>query len=277
MPLPNDFSHAEHLQDTLKKTMNRQVRDYFRDVGDDDWQPDTSTPRASLRTACTHQEADTLDMTVLRCMTFYLVVGQLQNSLYIPSETGNMNPKVIRRSQPKITLHFKEDWNDVEPGYDRLAGEISFRLMNHTTTSITEAEARQYGQRIKTLFGANKGFVWRKGRIMASYSDWAKGYQLQLLVRDKAEGKRLVEQVLDINQHTPDWEFFETKENDQASEAYPIVPPSETILGKRVRLPRRRPVSDVRFEFAILKLAGVLKQPCLYDRSFKFKDAYVKD
>jgi hypothetical protein len=277
MPLPNNFSHAEHLQDTLKRTMNRQVRDYFRDVGDENWEPDISTARASLRTACTHQEADTIDLTILRCMTFYLVVGKLQNSLELPSEPADLSYPVIRRSFPKLTLFFVEDIADVASGFRPVTGEISFRLMNHTTTTISEAEARQYGQRIKTLFGAAKGFQWRKGRMMCSYSDWAKGYQLQLMVRDKAEGKRLVEQVLDINNHTPDWENFDFKENEEPGESYPTVPPSATILGKRQRLPRRRPLVTVRFQYAQLRIAGLSRALCLYDRTQRFVNALVKD
>ena len=36
MPLPDNFSPWEHLQDQIRLIHNREVADYFRDAADDD-------------------------------------------------------------------------------------------------------------------------------------------------------------------------------------------------------------------------------------------------
>lgn len=91
---------------------------------------------------------------------------------------------------------------------------------------------------------------------MCSYTDWNRGYQLQLLCRDKGEGKRVVEQVLDIQQHSPDWKNFNASENDEPAQAYPTLPGREFILGKSERMPRKRPIADVRFRHAVMHIYG---------------------
>jgi len=266
-------SPSEHLQDTIRRTYNPEVREWFADITTDN--PDISTPRGSLRTACTHAENDTMDMTLSRMLLFDMVVKQ-RFQAQLSSSDRDLNYRVLRRTRPRVKLFFLEDLKDVEKGFQPITGEISFRLMNQTSTTMSEAEAKQIGTRIKSLFGASGGFVWRKGKELFSYTDWDKGYQLQLLARNKTEGKRIVEQVLDIQQHNPDWEFFNRTENEEPSTAFPTLPPTETILSKRRRLPRRRPIADVRFQYATLKVAGLPNEICLFDRSGRFPTALVK-
>lgn len=270
MSLPSNFSSTEHLQDVIRRIWNLEVREWFSDLQND---PDISTGRNSLRTACLHLESDSAPNTLMRMMLFDELRRQPQIAL--PAET-HLSDRVIRRSRPQILLYFLEDLNDVERGFEPVAGQITFRLMDETTASMTQAKAIAFGNRIKSLFAANNGFVWRRGKEMCSYSDWNKGYQLQLLCRNKTEGRRLVEQVLDIQQHSPEWEFFNHTENEAPSEAFPTLPPSETILGRRQRLPRRRPVADVRFQYATLRFAGIPQETCLFDRSGRFSDPLIR-
>lgn len=272
MPLPPNFSPAEHLQDTIKRTYNPEVREWFSDITTDD--PDISTPRGSLRTACTHLENDTIDMTVSRMMLFDMVIKQRWMQAQGSSDR-DLNYRVLRRTRPQVTLYFLEDLDDIEPGYDPVAGEISFRLMNQTSTTFSNSEAIALANKIKIEFGASQGYLWRKGRELCSYTDWDKGYQLQLLVRSESEGKTLVGKILDLQSHTPDWEYFNRVENGAPSQAFPTVPPKETILGKSRRLPRRRPVASVRFQYATVKLAGLPKPVYLFDRSGRYANALV--
>jgi hypothetical protein len=274
MPLPNTFSEWEHLQDQLRRTHNPEVLDYFRDVADDD----ITTPRGSLKTACRMDDKDTAVMTLLRLFLFEFTVGRGRR-LEVSASGENdrqLNYKVLRRTKPMVTLAFKEDASDVEAGYDPIRSTISFRLMNQTTDTLSKAEAEAYGRKIKTAFATGGGFIWKKGRTMCSYADWDKGYQLQLMVRNEAEGRRIVEQVLDIQSHSPDWELFAVSENAEPSQAFPTVPPRELILGKSQRLPRRRPVASVRYQYAALKVAGLARRVIIHDRTYRFRDALVK-
>ena len=71
-----------------------------------------------------------------------------------------------------------------------------------------------------TLFrSASGGYVWRKGKVRASYSDWDKGYQFQLLCRNESDARTLIGKVLDIQGHTPDWENLNISENSEPASA----------------------------------------------------------
>lgn len=267
--LPDNFSPVEHLQDTIKRTYNKESKEWFSDFGNDELGIDT--PRASLRTACTHQEDDNLPATVARMLLFDLVVSR---RLFGGKGGEEKSPpySVNRRQKPQVLLFFIEDLADVEPGYRQVEGRISFRIMDESVDSISQGEAVAIANRVKVAFGGAGGFVWKKGRGLATYSDWEKGYQLQLYVKDKAEGRRVVEQVLDVQQHSPDWEYFNYSENEAPGQAFPALPPQQSILGKSRRLARRRPRADVRFQYGVLNLAGLPNPIALYDRSGCYPD-----
>ncbi|WNZ28179.1 hypothetical protein HJG54_35285 (plasmid) [Leptolyngbya sp. NK1-12] len=259
----------EHLQSVLMRTQNPIVREEFRDIVDDD---DISIPRGSLKVACLLQDNDSATQTMLRLMLFYIILRKAQD-LQVPIY-GIPVPSFqeARKFRPQIQLYFQEDFNDVEPGYSPVTGEISFRLMNENGETLNETEARQYANRVRTAFAAGAGFVWRKGKLMCSYTDRARGYQLQLLCRDKAEGKRVIEQVLDIQNHAPDWKYLNVSENDQPTARFPTLPPTDFIYGKNRRLPRQRPIADVRFQYAVLHIHGVNPPIVLVDRSGIFRN-----
>jgi len=273
MPLPSNFSQAEHFQDVAKKLFNKAVREYFGEVTAQEL--DLATPRSSLRTACTHQEADSLILTVGRICLFELAVKQGigGDGFSLPSATS----KVIRRGVPQLVLFFLEDSADVDAEYKPVAGRISFRLMGETPASLTKSELTSLGNKVKSEFGNGGGYIWKKGRKMLSYSDWPEGYQLQILCSSESEGRSLISKVLDLRNKTPDWSFANLSENLEESSAYPIVPPKELILGEQTRLPRARPRADVRFQSAWIESPGIQNRLFVYDRSGKHRSALVKD
>lgn len=263
MPTP-PASQVEHLQSTLRKYYNREVRDWFDDVDLDDL--DINVARQSMALACRHQDEDSFIITISRQLFFESIRNRYAIAQRGVGETS-YSDGARRRTKPKITLYFIEDLKDVAEGYAPVDGQISVRLMDHTPGTITEAIARTYATRIKTAFSAGSGFVWKKGKTMCSYSDWAKGYQFQLLCRTEAEGRRVTEQVLDIQNDSPDWANFNVKENGEPSQAFPIVPELERVYGENRRQPRRRPIADVRFQTALLDVLGVPAPITLVDRS----------
>jgi hypothetical protein len=273
MPLPNNFSEFEHLQDQVRRIHNQDVRGYFGGVADED----ISTARGSLKQACLMKDSDTATMTMMRLWLFEFTAGKgrrLEPAIFDQVETP-LAYSVLRTYKPQLRLFFREDIEDVEAGYRRVVGEIRMRLMDQSTTTISMAEATAYGNKIKTLFGSGGGFVWRRGKEMCTYFEPERGYALKLLSRNESEGKRIVEQVLDIQNHTPDWARFQVSKNDQPSQSFPTIPPRETILGKSVRLPRRRPMCDVRYQYAHLKIQGRARDLVLHDRTYRFRDALV--
>ncbi|MEO0348842.1 MAG: hypothetical protein AAF282_02190 [Cyanobacteria bacterium P01_A01_bin.15] len=277
MTLPDGFSHVEHLQDTLRRTFKREVREWFREVDLDDL--DINTPRTSLATACEHQDEDSLIMTVARVLLFETVRGRAVNVLAGGLSNGvgetRRRHSVLRRDHPQIVLYFLEDLSDVEPGYEPVQGRISFRLMDHTASTMTPAIAQTYAQRIKSNFATGGGFIWKKGREMGSYADWPKGYQFQLLVKTEAEARRIIEASLNVQNDTPNWEFFNYSTNAEPATAFPTIPETNRVYGETKRGPRRRPVADVRFQYAHMIVPGRSSPVALVDRTGLLSGALV--
>jgi hypothetical protein len=274
MPLPDNFSASEHLQDLIKKYMNREVREFFQDLGGEDWEPDISTTRGNLRYGCTHQDPDSLSMTLLRWMLFnHIRTLKFQQPFYGIPVAGYHE---ARKFKPQVQLYFQEDEGDVEPGYGPVTGQITFRLMNYTESTINPTVAQSLANRINSEFAIGGGYVWRKGKVMFTYTDREKGYKLQLLCRTESEGVQLVNKVLDANNDTPDWTKSNVSENQQPAQAFPTIPELDLIYGESRRRPRRRPIADVRFQFAILNVHGLVNPVPLVDRSGIWPNALVR-
>lgn len=272
MALPEGFNPVEFLQDTVMKVQNRIVRDEFNDVGDDDWEADITTSRGALRVACTHQDSDSIDVTLTRLWLFYGCLRKASDfhpPIYgIPIDSYQQQVTFL----PQIKLHFLENLRDVEPGFEAVEGEISFRLMHETPETMTPAKAQTLANKIRSLFAGSSGFIWKKGRVKVVYLDKEKGYDFRLLVTSETEGRRIVEQVLDIQNHSPDWQNLSIAES-RAN--FPIIPPNHLVYGKQRRKPRRRPRADVHFKFAELHLHGLPNPIILVDRTGIYRHALL--
>jgi hypothetical protein len=275
MVLPDGFTSAKHFRQVAMQSYNKIVREAFKDI-DEDLPDSINTPRASLRTACSVAANDSTVLIASRMMLFYFTLRQaadLQAPIYgIP--VGQFHE--TRRYKPQVCLYFREPLDEVDPDFQPLRAEIKFRLMNETTESISKAKLTTLANKIKSEFGAANGYKWRKGKILCSYNDPEKGYKLQIYAFSATEGKSIINKVLDCQNHSPDWERLTINENDQPSAAYPTLPPNKTIAGQIVRLPRRRPVGNVRFVKATCAIWGLTKPITLIDRSLMSLDALVE-
>ena len=269
MPVSKNWSN---LRDFLRKSYNKEVNEWFRDEPDP--VPDNSTPRKNAKRACLILPKETQNMALLKALTFRYVVQRvhLRPDVY-GTPIGGIES--VRQFRPQIVLEFAEDELDVEGGYSRVDGRISFRLMNETSETISKTELTTIAKKIKLEFGANNGYLWKKGKDMASYIERNKGYQFQLLVRSKTDAKELIGKILDLQSHTPDWKYLQYKENDEPTNAYPTIPPTNLILGKSRREPRRRPIATVRFQYAYCNLWGNSNAIILYDRSYRYLNTLV--
>jgi hypothetical protein len=273
MPLPPEFSQVEHLQSVIRKWLNREVRDYFIELGGDEWDPDITTPRGSLRTACTHLDSDSIVMTQMRWQLFERIRRSAFDMPYYGIPVGTYQQ--TRKFRPQIKLYFQEDIGDVADGFSPVSGEISFRLMDAEVSGINPALAQTYANRIETNFGVGGGYLWRKGRLLVSYTDNEKGYGLKIFCRTENDARDLIDRVLDIQTHTPDWSKLNVSENSNAAAAYPTLPPNDFIYGSSRRLPRKRPVADVRFQASYLNIWGMTNPVTLFDRTGLYPSALV--
>lgn len=179
---------------------------------------------------------------------------------------------VRRTGKPKVNLFFLEDTdfnkkappNNKREGLRRQEGLIRFRLMDESTRTFSKANATTLANKIKQIFGANGGYVWKKGKTMYSYNDWELGYQFQLLCKSETEAKRIISSVLSLQSHTPNFKKFNKVENDQEILTYPENPGTQIIMGETVDIPISRPLVDVRFQYGYIKLDGVKEPINLY-------------
>ncbi|WLT39556.1 hypothetical protein NON20_08765 [Synechocystis sp. B12] len=164
MTLPEDFNPWEHLQDTVRRVFKKEVIEEFRDLGGEDWDRSIGAPRASLRTACTPDDNDTATMTMIRMMLFYIVLRRAQDMQAPIYGTPVAQFHETRRFKPQVCLYFREDLQDVEPGFYPLRAEIKFRLMEETETTISKAELTQLANKIKSTLGGENRYKFKKGR-----------------------------------------------------------------------------------------------------------------
>lgn len=274
MTIPPEFSETEHFQSVCRRYLNKEIREAFRDLGGDDWEPEVGTTRGSMRQALTHKDNDTLQMTMGRMFLFYFTYGQaraLQTPVYgIPITTYQ---EASLKYKPQINLYFDQSRPEAKKGFSRVTGEISYRLMSETSQSIKESDLKIKANKIKNLFVTPNLFVWHKGKIICKYTDTKNGYKFRLLVTNEAEAKRIIEQVLDIENKTPDWENLTVSES-RAN--FPDIPASEIIYGETRRLPRRRPREDVKFRHATADIWGLPKPIALVDTRFSLGNPLVQ-
>lgn len=272
MPLPENFNPYEHLQDTIKRWYNREVQQHFSDVWDDG--DNLTIPRSSLKVACRHEDRDTMEMTLMRIFLFEIAAkhaASLQPAIYgMPVES--FESEVVYK--PQVKLFFSEPWEDVVDGFHEVEGEITFRLMNETSQTMTMAKAQTLATRIHQVF-ATPPFIWKKGVEKLVYKDRDKGYNFSILARTEADGKSLIERVLDIQNDIPDWNNLNVVTPQNATARFPYNPGTQTIMGKPVRKRRARPRVDVRFRYASLYIHGLPNPLTLVDTTGYRRDPLV--
>ena len=264
----------KNLRSFLRKGYNREVNEWFKDV--DDPVPDNSTSRKQAKRACLILPKETQSSALIKMLAFRFAVQRVHLRPHIiGTPVGTFDSQ--RKYRPQIVLEFTEDELDVEAGYSRVDGRISFRLMNETSESITSSKLLSIANKVKAEFGTNSGYVWKKGKDLASYTDKQNGYQFQLLVRNKVDAKEIITKVLNTNDDEPNWSKLSYKENEEPTEAYPIIPPNQNILNKTYKEPRIRPIASVRYTHSYCKIWGLANPIILHDRSLSFIQTLVDD
>jgi hypothetical protein len=132
--------------------------------------------------------------------------------------------------------------------------EKSIRLMKINPATTTVGEIKAIAEKVYSKFD---NWTHRTGKMSCNYIDKDKGYQLQqIYVPDLAEGKRLVEQILDIQNDSPDWEYLTYNQSAEPTEAYDDTPDKRVLAGYSIRKPRRRPTGIVNFTEALIRFPG---------------------
>lgn len=271
MPLPDDFNEWEHLQNTLRRVHNEAVRDFYRSQPDND----ISTTRASAKHACIMKDEDTSTMTVLRFWLFWVVCRKMRDNFepYYGVPISAIDSVVTYR--PQITCYFVEDAQDTEQGYRPVTGEISVRVMTETSESLTETKLQNYANKINTAFGQGQGFIWKKGKELYTYGDKRSGFRFQVLTRNSNDAIEIIQKTINIVNGNYNSKYLKVNEAIDTNSAFPTIPSNQIILNKAYREPRKRPIADVRFAYAVIKIWGLGKPRVLVDKTGYWSSAII--
>lgn len=256
MPLPSNFSPTEHLQDLLTRTVNQEVKEWFRDVTEDD----LSTPRASLKVGCTHVEADTMAMTIGRLMLFYNVVGAF------PHQKGFMAPDrevFLLAGNPQVILLFVETSQSYKARKAPRRAEMrcSFRLPSEQFDSASdEAKIQAIERKLRLEFPPQ--YSHKTGQTNYTYVDRQNGYQLRVPGYSESEAKILIRKLLDCSIKSG-ITYDETKFT-RASTKSPAKIPSKRVLGKTLKKEEQRPTASVKLRQADLFIPGWGSRTLIY-------------
>jgi hypothetical protein len=269
MALPTEFNPWEHLQNTLLQTYNKQVRDEFSDLTEED---DLTVSRSSLRVACRIRDDDSAIMVLNRMLLFYITVGKaadFQAPIYSnPLEEYGRNAKY----KPQVCLYFKQDNSDVQQGRRAVESHIKFRLVGSRWETVTEAELLSLANDIKREFASSKGYRWSKGEILYTYDHQEHGMCLHVYSLNKQTAIDLIKKIYELVPFTYDNDYIVEHKSERN---YPNTPGTVTILGKSRKTPVRRPTVYVRFQKASVDIYGLPVPIILVGFRYRHKNALV--
>lgn len=277
MTIPAEFNDVEHLQATIRRYINRAIRDDFSDLNDSsgNWTPSVGNTRAAMRYALTHKDNDPMHVTLGRMLLYYFTFNgakNLQAPLYGIPVTQYQEEVSFH---PQVELFFAQDSDAVPVGKSAIQARLNFRIMGETESTMTETKSKTLATAIKTEFmAANKGITFTKGKNIVSYVDKANGYYLQIYASSKVEGEGVIKKILSIQNHTYDSDRLTIHTPDRSSVTSPVG--TRKVYGKQIDKQRWRPTANVRFRFATLKLAGLIRDVILIDTTGYFQDALIK-
>lgn len=292
MPEKNErvggFDSVKHLLKVVVKTQAAIVKRTFRDIDDDDLSianliqesnkntdgkgPPPKISEMSMKLACTPTEDDSLSTIILKLFLYYFIFRRMRD-LY-PEIYGmpNLNFHENLKFLPQVLLYFSEDKEDVDPDYAPIDAQITFRITGEVTQGTVDQIARQIFQ-IFTNNGKGPLYRWKKGQKKLVYRDNKTGCNFQINAFDFADGIKIVKDVLSIRNIA-----FEPLNltKSELEGTHPPIPGELTVLGKRVKKPRRRPTGIVHFRYAELHIHGLPNPIVLVDTTHKKRGAMYR-
>jgi hypothetical protein len=251
----------ELFQSFCRKFFNRTVTEHFRDVTNDD--PDTlsrAVPRQLIKRICLHKDKDPIVLTVGRLLIWWVEArGLFDEYIYgIPSTDF----EITHTYYPQVKLHFREDKYEASTNSRRPArSEVSFRWRED---DYSTANINSLATKVVADF-ANPPFFFKRGKKLFSYVDKTKGYFFNVTTDDEANAKKIIEQVIRIQDEVePDWEHKLKYHEDKINY---LLPGTVRVLGDTKAKPKKRPTATVKFAYAELFIPGLTKPIILVDRT----------
>ncbi len=277
MSLPGNFSPTEQFQDTVRKSMNPLIKEYFRDAGDED----LSSSRGALKISCLHRDDDHINLTKAR-MEWFDTIRETGISSWIlgsDRELADERPDVNRLkvdNHPKVTLRFTQDLESTPKGKQPVRMRSTFRIMDKVIDSSKGGEtflpshAERLAREIKETLALPK-YNFSKGKELWLYGDLDNGFDFRLLSLNRGHAEKLIKSVLGIRNIRYQEEFLRLSDYVNKRSISSIASTTR-VYGKTRQDPRYRPIANVRFRWALVDV-GLQRQIVLCDTTGFFKDA----
>lgn len=223
---------------------NAEVYRWFKNVDLE------SIRRTSLRDSLLIQAKESRTSAMFKVQYFRDFVQKVHHQpaiIGVPKEQFDVG--IGFEYKPVVNLYFQQDKAAVPSGYAPVRAEISFRLMDETEETLTQAKLQTLARSIKTEFATGQGYTFNKGKYIAIYTDKVNGYYLQIYVLNEAEGESVVRKILSIRNHSYDQDKFRVTQPKRNSLN---VTGNVTIAGETHKKLRWRPTATVRFQWASL-------------------------
>jgi len=258
----------------LRKTYNKEVYEYFKDLppGVD---PDNSSGRSTTFAVCLIGANDSQGIAAQKQENFKALKQKAGLNDYIPAHDYERLPGLSFRGLPQVQLWFHEKYSVAKTNNRAkhpAEARISFRISGDRWRA--EAPAREMALKIRNKF-ARPIFQINAGELKVTYLDKEKGYDFRLLVTNRAEGKRIIESVMDLKGENPDWKHLRWTFAEE--ETFSSVPEKHRVVGKTVTVSSLRPKTDLYFSYAIAKVPPRIEEIYLVDTSRRYQNAYYHE
>lgn len=266
MSLPENFGSFEHAERVFRLQHNRQVADYFKDLGNS-WEPEIDTPRGSLRTACTMLDNDNALTIYIRRTLFSDILGYGRANLAtFYGSRDALDVAVV--GHPRVYFYFSQDADAVPNGQQKIDAEYSFRLMDETQSTINVSKARTLATEIKNLFvNARQGIILTKGKNQYIYYHKERGYRLRVYGNSESDAVDIIQKLLQLTNTNYDQDRLSIGTPKRSNTA---VPENYIVYGTTKKKKRFRPIANVRFRYAYMEIPGKKDPVFLVDTTYRY-------
>jgi hypothetical protein len=252
------------IRSWLRKTHNKEVHEFFKDLSPDQ-DPDNTSGRSTTKAVCLIGAGDSQGIAEIKMRNFEALKKKVGMD-WQPVHDYELLPDITVEGKPQVQLWFWEKYSNAKRNNRQQArARVSFRIMDENWST---AEANSLALKIRDKF-AKPIYSFEKGQLSLQYLNKKKAHNFRLTVDDKAEAKRVIEDVLDLLGETPNWDYLVKAESEKNFNEVQTT----RVLGKTVKVSPQRPRTIVYFKYAIAKIPPLTTDFALVDTSGTYAKA----
>ncbi|WP_375497053.1 hypothetical protein [uncultured Nostoc sp.] len=237
-------------------SFNREVYEWFRDA-------DSNDTRKALRDDLLIGAKDSIPIAQIKIRAFREIIQKTHLKPTIIGQPKSSYDADVKY-HPQIVLYFLQDKQSVPKGKTAKDARISFRLMHETSETLTEAELKNWANKIRTEFTQPSLYRWHKGKIIGLYLDKPNGFDFQVYAYSDEIAKTVIRKVIELTTKTYVNDKFRFTTPERNTDP---TPPQVRVLGELVPEPQWRPNVFVTFDHAYANVWNDKSKRVLVDAS----------